>query len=40
MLGKAGDYLAVRMDDLHDIYIIEKSIFHKTYEKTCVGETQ
>lgn len=33
MLGKEGDYLAVRMDDLHDIYIIEKSIFHKTYEK-------
>lgn len=32
MLGKEGDYLAVRMDDLHDIYIIEKSIFHKTYE--------
>lgn len=33
MLGKAGDYLAVRMDDLHDIYVIEKSIFHKTYEE-------
>ncbi|MDE5892388.1 MAG: DHH family phosphoesterase, partial [Acetatifactor sp.] len=33
MLGKEGDYLAVRMDDLHDIYIIEKSIFHKTYEE-------
>lgn len=33
MLGKAGDYLAVRMDDLHDIYIIERSIFHKTYEQ-------
>ncbi len=32
MLGKVGDYLAVRMDDLHDIYIIEGSIFHKTYE--------
>lgn len=33
MLGKAGDYLAVRMDDLHDIYIIEKSIFQQTYEE-------
>ena len=33
MLGKVGDYLAVRTDDLHDIYIIEGSIFHKTYEK-------
>ena len=33
MLGKEGDYLAVRMDDLHDIYIIENDIFHGTYEK-------
>lgn len=33
MLGREGDYLAVRMDDMHDIYVIEKSIFHKTYEK-------
>ena len=33
MLGKEGDYLAVRMDDLHDIYIIEKSIFQRTYEE-------
>lgn len=32
MLGKEGDYLAVRKDDLHDIYIIEQSIFAKTYE--------
>lgn len=33
MLGKPGDYLAVRMDDLHDMYIIEKKIFAKTYVK-------
>lgn len=33
MLGKVGDYLAVRMDDLHDIYVIEKNIFQRTYEK-------
>lgn len=32
MLGVPGDYLAVRCDDLHDIYIVEKSIFGKTYE--------
>ena len=33
MLGKEGDYLAIRQDDLHDVYIIEKSIFENTYEK-------
>ncbi len=33
MLGKVGDYLAVRKDDLHDIYVIEGSIFEKTYER-------
>lgn len=32
MLGKEGDYLAVRKDDMHDIYIIERSIFERTYE--------
>ena len=32
MLGKPGDYLAVRSDDLHDIYIIEQNIFGKTYD--------
>lgn len=32
MLGVPGDYLAVRCDDMHDIYIVEKSIFGKTYE--------
>lgn len=31
MLGKPGDFLAVRMDDLHDMYIIEKQVFAKTY---------
>lgn len=34
MLGKVGDYLAARTDDLHDIYVIERNIFHRTYEKT------
>ncbi len=30
-LGKPGDYLAVRMDDLSDVYIIARGIFEKTY---------
>lgn len=33
MLGKPGDFLAVRKDDLHDIYIIRKDIFFETYGK-------
>lgn len=33
MLGTDGDYLAVRKEELHDIYIIEENIFEKTYEK-------
>ncbi len=33
MLGKPGDYLAARSDDLHDVYIIEHNIFHKTYSE-------
>lgn len=32
MLGQPGDYLAVRTDDMHDIYIIEQKIFGLTYE--------
>ncbi len=32
MLGKPGDYLAVRSDDLHDVYVIEEKIFYKTYQ--------
>ncbi|MDE6845784.1 MAG: DHH family phosphoesterase [Lachnospiraceae bacterium] len=33
MLGKEGDYLAVRCDDKHDIYVVERDIFYKTYDK-------
>lgn len=33
MLGNVGDYIAVRSDDVHDIYIIGASIFDKTYEE-------
>ena len=32
-LGKPGDYLAVDKNDKNDVYIIEKDIFQKTYEK-------
>ena len=31
MMGRPGDYLAVRRDDLHDVYIIEAGIFKRTY---------
>ncbi|HKM04245.1 MAG TPA: DHH family phosphoesterase [Lachnospiraceae bacterium] len=33
MLGKPGDYIAVRCDDIHDIYVVEKDVFSKTYAK-------
>lgn len=33
MRGKKGDFLACREDDLKDIYVIERDIFFKTYEK-------
>ncbi len=32
MLGCPGDYMAVRTDDLHDIYVIRGDIFDETYE--------
>lgn len=32
-LGRTGDYMAVRADDIRDIYIIQKEIFESTYEK-------
>lgn len=32
MLGQPGDRLAVRNDDFHDIYIVEKSVFDLSYE--------
>lgn len=31
MVGKPGDYLAVRTDDLQDVYIVDRDIFDKTY---------
>ncbi len=32
-LGRKDDYLAIRQDDLFDIYIIQKDIFHESYEE-------
>ena len=31
MLGQKGDYIAVSQDDPHDMFIIEKRLFSKTY---------
>lgn len=31
-LGKPGDYVAVRLDDLHDFYIIARNVFFASYE--------
>lgn len=33
MLGNPGDFLAVRCDDPHDIYVVERDIFFKSYEE-------
>ena len=32
-LGKPGDYMVVRTDDMNDIYIVQKRIFEYTYEE-------
>lgn len=32
MLGHKGDYLAVRSDDVHDIYVVAEDIFDISYE--------
>ncbi|MDE6024204.1 MAG: DHH family phosphoesterase [Lachnospiraceae bacterium] len=33
MLGRPGDYLAVRSDDLHDVYVVEQKIFGRSYKE-------
>jgi len=33
MYGEEGDYLAVKCDDIHDVYIIQDYIFDETYEE-------
>lgn len=38
MLGRAGDYLAVRCDDRKDVYVVERDIFFKTYEEAAFPE--
>lgn len=32
-LGRKGDYMAVREDDIRDIYVIQREIFESTYEE-------
>lgn len=32
MLGNPGDYLVARCENLQDIYVVERQIFHKTYQ--------
>jgi len=32
-LGRQGDYMAVREDDIRDIYVIQREIFESTYEE-------
>ena len=32
MIGQKGDYLCVSQDDLHDMFIVEKNIFKRTYK--------
>lgn len=31
-LGRAGDYMAIRADDIRDMYIIQENVFEQTYE--------
>lgn len=33
MLGRPGDYLAARCDDLQDIYVVERDIFEISYDE-------
>jgi len=32
MYGHEGDYLAVKCEDIHDVYIIQRNIFDETYD--------
>lgn len=32
IIGEKGDYLAARVDDVRDVYIIKRDIFQDTYE--------
>jgi hypothetical protein len=33
LFGKAGDYLSIKCDDIHDVYINQKDVFKHTYEE-------
>ena len=33
MSGRPGDYLAVRCDDCHDIYVVERDLFMRSYDE-------
>lgn len=33
-VGNPGDYMAIRCDDMTDLYIIQKEVFLRTYEET------
>ena len=33
-LGRPGDFMAVRIDDYSDIYIIQNEVFTRTYEES------
>ncbi len=36
MLGKPGDWLAVRSDDMHDVYVVERDVFARSYDEVNV----
>ena len=38
MFGAIGDYIAVRADDVSDVYIIKKDIFVRTYEEAPLND--
>ncbi|MDE6016700.1 MAG: DHH family phosphoesterase [Acetatifactor sp.] len=38
LLGRPGDYLAVRCDDMRDIFVVEREIFALNYDRLCPDE--
>lgn len=34
LLGNAGDFLAVRSDDLKDVYVVDREVFFASYDET------
>ena len=33
IIGNSGDYLAVKCDDMHDVYVIDQEAFYMTYDE-------